>query len=150
MRQPAEHLADDPHGGAGVAGPLFPQPVAQVGAVHQLHRQVQQRLGLADLQEPDDVRVFQFGQDAALAEEPLDLLAGGAAGRGQGLQRHRQPVPLPRRPVHHAHPAAAELALDAVPGTATAWSGWATVASTSTGGTGRSSVASSVGSAATM
>ena len=83
-------------------------------AVDVSHDEVDQPLSLADRVNRDDVRVGQLGGRLGLAGEPLaDVLLEGELG-WKNLDGHAALEPLVAGPVHHTHPAAADLALDGV------------------------------------
>ena len=83
-------------------------------AVHVAHDEVDQPLALADRVDRDDVGMGQPRRRLGLAGEPLaDVLLEGELGR-EDLDRDAALEPLVAGPVHHAHPAAADLALDGV------------------------------------
>ena len=60
--------------------------------------------------------MLQLGEDAALPQEAVDLFPAGPDGGRDGLHGDREAVPFARGAVHHAHSAAAQLALEPVSG----------------------------------
>jgi hypothetical protein len=88
--------------------------LAQVGARHEAHRQVEDALEFPAPVNGDDVRMLQRGRQPGLGLEARDRLRVlGVLGRDD-LQRHG-PIQLRvRRLVDHAHPAPVEHSLDAV------------------------------------
>ena len=89
-----ERLAGLPHelGRAlGLEGPLAPQELAQVDAVHVRHGQVEDAAVVARGDRPHDVRMVERRRELRLAQEALpEPLVVRELGREQ-LQRHRLP-----------------------------------------------------------
>ena len=82
--------------------------LAQVYAVHELHQQVEEPAGLAEVMDGDDVRVVQPRQHAGLAVESLG--EGGVGGQRlrQELERDEAVQLRLARLVHHPHAAVAD------------------------------------------
>ena len=88
--------------------------LAQVGARHEAHGQVEHALELAAAMDRDDVRVLERGRQARLGLEAGDRVRVlGVLGRDD-LQRHGAVQIGVGGLVDDAHPAAIEHALDAV------------------------------------
>ena len=91
-----------------------PDPARQRLAVHVAHDEVHQPLALADGVDRDDVGMGQPGGGLRLAGEALaDVLLEGELGR-QHLDGDPALEPLVAGAVHHAHPAAADLAFERI------------------------------------
>ena len=86
------------------AGP-GPQQLAQGLALHELHRDVGDRSGLADLEHGDDVRVAQRRDDPRLLLESLEPVAVDRELLGQELERDVTVEARVARAVDLAHPA---------------------------------------------
>ena len=107
------HLARDPHRVGHRQLLLAVHPVAHRLALDVRHHIEEEAVGLAAVEERQDVRVLQVGGGLDLAEEPLGADHGGEF-RPQHLDRHLAVVLEVLRQVDRGHAAGAELALDAV------------------------------------
>ena len=93
---------------------VLDEQLLQRAAVEELHRDVVGALGVAAVEDRDDVRVVEAGRVLRLAPESLhELLVGGVA-LVQHLQRHLAAELLVLGEVHVGHPAGAEPAADQV------------------------------------
>ena len=70
-------------------------------------------VGLARVEQRQDVRVLEVGGELDLGEEPLGADDGGEL-RAQNLERDLAVVPEVLGQVHRRHPACADLAFDPV------------------------------------
>ena len=88
--------------------PASLEQLPQAHAVHKLHHQVKQAVGLAEIVDGDNAGMAQLGQRFRFDGETLGEAGVLFALRGEDLDRH-QPVQrfLPRL-IDHAHPAAPE------------------------------------------
>ena len=86
------------------------------GAVHQLHRDERRAAVLVDLVDRDDVRVVEGGGGAGFLDEAAVAIGIGRRFGRQHLDRHRSPEPRVVRGIDDAHPAAADLGVDAIVG----------------------------------
>lgn len=77
----------------------------QVRAVHELHDEVVQPVGLPKIEDGDDVLVAQFGQRAGFAREAFGKRRIGTDLRRQDLYRHQPIQPRLARLVNRTHPA---------------------------------------------
>jgi hypothetical protein len=80
----------------------------QVGPRHELHQEVEQPLGLAEVVDGDDAGVAQPGQGARLAHEALGEVRVGFVARRQELQGDGAVQPHLAGLVHLPHAAAAQ------------------------------------------
>ena len=108
LDQDADRLV---HGELALAG----QAVAQALPLHVGHHVIEEALGLAGVEQRQDVRVLEPGGDADLAGEPLGAQGGGELG-AEHLDRDLAIVLEVISQEHGRHAALAELALDAVGG----------------------------------
>jgi hypothetical protein len=72
--------------------PLALQPVPERFPLDIRHYVVQQTVGLARVEEGQDMRVIEAGRDFDLASEPIAADGIGELGM-EHLERHRTPVP---------------------------------------------------------
>ncbi len=109
-------LADDAEGpGRGQRAGRMQQAV-HVLAGHVAHRDVQHAVGLARIEDRDDVGVFDGRGGPGLPDEPLpERLVLGVV-RGQYLERDPAAKPDVPGPVDHRHAAPADLLLELVAG----------------------------------
>ncbi len=107
------HFPRDPH--RVVHGQLLfaYQPVAQRFALDVRHHVEDEAVGLARIEQRQDVRMLQIGRRLDLGEEPLAAEHGREL-RPQHLERDFAVVAHVVREVHGRHAARAELALDPV------------------------------------
>ena len=89
------------------------QAVAQGLALDVGHHVVEEAVGVAGVEQAQDVGMLQPGGDLDLAGEPLGAERGGQLG-AQDLHRHLAVVLQVLGEVDRGHAALAELALDAV------------------------------------
>ena len=92
------------------------QPRAQVGALHELHRQVDLAVTHVDVVDGDDVGVAELGQRLGLAEQPTAARAPGDVGLGvaQELERDLAVELGVVGGADQAHPASADRVEDEV------------------------------------
>ena len=90
-------------------------PLLQVAAVDQAHRDDQLVVLLARVVDRDDVGVIEAGGEARLAQEPLAEALVAAEVAGDHLQRHLAIEGEMGRPVDDAHPAARDQRVEPVP-----------------------------------
>jgi hypothetical protein len=83
-------------------------------AVHVLHRQVVQAIGVADVVDAADVGMRHAAREPHLAGEPRRRVLAVAGVRGQQLERDRLIEPQVVGAIYLAHRAASEQADDAV------------------------------------
>ena len=107
------HLAGDAHRVLDGQLLLARQPVAQRLALDVGHDVEDQPVGLARVEQREDVRVLEVGGGLDLGQEPLGAEDGGQLG-AQDLERDLAVVPHVVRQVHRGHAAGAQLALDDV------------------------------------
>ncbi|KPK01131.1 MAG: hypothetical protein AMS20_14190, partial [Gemmatimonas sp. SG8_28] len=115
VRQRPRHLLDDPRDLRGGERAVPPHARAERLAVHERHDVEHEVAALLDRVDLHHVRVGEAGRGPRLTEKPLP--DGGVRrqlGREQ-LDRHRPVERHVAREEHHAHPAAAELAVEGVP-----------------------------------
>ena len=93
--------------------PLADQPGAERFAGDERHHVVEQAVGLARVEQSQDVRVLQVGGDLDLGQEPLAADHGGELGV-QHLDGDLAAVPQVLGEVDDGHAALAELPVDAV------------------------------------
>jgi hypothetical protein len=110
----AAHRGQKQRQALGDAGPPAPEQVAQCFTLEQLEDQEHPPVLLFDAVDVDHVRVADARRCLGFADEALRRARLGGQLGAQPLQRDRLPGPYVRRPVHRAHSAAAERALDAV------------------------------------
>ena len=96
--------------------PLGLDQLAQIGAVDQPHRDVEQLAFLPGVVDRDHVGVVDRRRQARFAPKALTEDGVGREARGDHLQRPRGVERYVARPVDDTHPAAAELGLDPVAG----------------------------------
>ena len=89
------------------------EPVAQRLALDERHDVEEEAVGLARVEQREDVRVLEVGGELDLGQEPLGADHGGELGT-QHLERDLAVVPQVLGEVHRRHAAGADLALDAV------------------------------------
>jgi hypothetical protein len=93
---------------------VMPDQLVQGAAIQQLHDDVVDTALFGDVVDHHDVRVTELAGEACLALEALEeRLVVRQHGR-QNLDGAGLPEPLMHGPVHHAHPASAELRLELV------------------------------------
>ncbi len=90
------------------------EQIAERLALHELHRDVGQRIGAADLVDGDDVRMVEGRHRARFFLEASDAIGLGGHLLGQDLERHVAVQPRVARPVDVAHPAGAQPSADRV------------------------------------
>ena len=112
-RQPVGDLRRDREGARQRGRPLL-HDAAQRVAFHQLHREVGPALGLADVEDRDDVGVVEPGDHARLVPEARQAVGVGEQRARQQLQRHLPAEPRIERPVDLPHPSSAEQRADVV------------------------------------
>ena len=116
--QAGRDLGDDVAGAGGRLRPLGVHELLHVRPVHEAHRDEQHPVGLARLEDRDDVGVVHGGRGARFADEPLpERLVPGQLGR-QHLDRDRALEPDVVGAVDHGHAAPADLLVEPVPGQA--------------------------------
>ena len=93
--------------------PLADQPGAERFAGDERHHVVEQAVGLARVDQRQDVRVLQVGGDLDLGQEPLAADHGGELGV-QHLDGDLAAVPQVLGEVDDGHAALADLAVEAV------------------------------------
>jgi hypothetical protein len=109
-------LAEQGDGGLRRQRPAPGDPLPQVPAGDEAHRDVQQPVAFPDVVDGDDVRVVHRGGDARFIEEAgAEDVVGGDLGR-QHLQRDAGAEPRVLRLVHDAHGAAPDDGLQQVAG----------------------------------
>ena len=99
----------------GLESPLSLDQAAQVCAAHVPHRDEQIAVDLAGLVDGHDVRVVEPGRELRLADEPAPERRVGRELRGQHLDRDAACEARVFGQVDDAHPAPAQLGLDAIP-----------------------------------
>ena len=108
------HLRQDRERQARLEGSVALEPLAQVGPVHVAHRDVENAVGLARVEDRDHVRVVELCDDLRFTQEALaEALVLGQLG-GQQLQRRLSMQPLVLGQIHDAHTALADDRLDPV------------------------------------
>ena len=108
------HFPNDAHRFVDRQRALPEQPVPQVLALDERHREPELARGLSGVVDAQDVGMLEPGGDLDFPLEPLVAHGGGELGE-HDLERHR-PVPVDVvREVHRGHPSATQLALDLVP-----------------------------------
>ena len=105
-----ERLADGRHDHQRLLRRQLPrlQQLPQAHAVHKLHQQVIEAVGLAEVIDGDDVGMVEPGQGLRLAREPLGKARVFLLLAGQDLERHKAVEPRLARLIDHAHAAAAQ------------------------------------------
>jgi hypothetical protein len=93
---------------------LASETVTQRLALHVGHRVVEEPVGLARVEDREDVGVGKPGCDLDLAQKALGAQGGGKLGT-EHLEGHRAAELAVVRKIHRGHPAATELVLDRVP-----------------------------------
>ena len=94
---------------------LAGEPVAERLALDEGHDVEQVAVGLARVEQRQDVRVLEVGRESDLGQEALGPDDGGEL-RAQDLERHGAAVAKILRQVHRGHAARADLALETVAG----------------------------------
>jgi hypothetical protein len=89
-------------------------PCVQRFAFHVRHHAERQTVGLARIEDTENVGVLEAGRDADLARETFDADACGEL-RIQHLHRDARVVAQVPRKVDHGHAATADLTFDRVP-----------------------------------
>ncbi|MCO5168447.1 MAG: hypothetical protein M9894_19070 [Planctomycetes bacterium] len=112
--EPVRRLRQHLEGAALVHGPGAPQERVQRLAADQLHGQVADAVGLADVVDRDDVAVREARRGAGLVEEALHVLARGVDAREERLQGHRALQALVHGLVDGPHAALGDQRRDAV------------------------------------
>ena len=111
--QRARHLPGDLHGFLHGEPRVPPQPVAQRLALHVGHDVIEEARRLPGIVQREDVRVREPGGDGDLAQEARRPDAQGQV-RMKNFQGDVTPVLQVSGEQHDGHPAAAQLALDAI------------------------------------
>ena len=88
---------------------------AKIDAVHEPHREIDTAVDVTCVVDRDDVRVLQRHHELRLARESLAEAIVARQGRRDELERDRSLQAQVVRPVHDAHPTAADQLLDPVP-----------------------------------
>jgi hypothetical protein len=109
----ARHLGGQPHRVADGELFLAREPVAERLSVDVRHDVVGRAVGLAGIDEPEDVRVLQGGDGLDLTEEPLGADHGGQLGL-QDLDGDVAVMLEVFGQIDRGHPTLPELPLDAV------------------------------------
>jgi hypothetical protein len=112
-RQSVHHLGENLHGVLDRQPAGFGEPLPERLARHEGHAVVVEPVGLAGIEQRQDVRVLQLRGDFDLAEEPVAAQGGGDF-RTQHLDRHLAAVLHVLGQVDRGHAARADFPLDAV------------------------------------
>ncbi len=108
------HLGDDVAGPGGRQGAAGIEQFAHVAARHVAHRDEQDAVGLARLEDGDDVRVINGRRGPGLTDEALPERAVEREPGCEDLQRDVAVQADVQGTVDDRHPAPADLLLDAV------------------------------------
>src|SRR5271169_896417 len=109
------HLADDARGPPRLDAPLAGNQRMHVGALDKTHRDEQQAVLLARIEDGNDVRVVDRGRDLRLAPKALaEALLAGAL-RADQLEGHRALKRELLGPVDNRHVSMADDLLDTAP-----------------------------------
>src|SRR5581483_9620501 len=95
---------------------LLLEHAAQIGALHEAHRDVQAPLRIARLEHRDHVRMIKTGRKARLPEEAAPEPLVVSEPRTEQLQRYAPPQPEIVRAVDLPHPAATRELRDPIAG----------------------------------
>ena len=114
-RQRLRDLAEQPYGLGHRQLAAAGQAVAEGLALDVGHDVIEEAVGVARVDQAEDMGVLEPGGDLDLAGEPLGAERGGQLG-AQDLHRHLAVVLQVLGEIHGRHAALAELALDAVAG----------------------------------
>ena len=105
----AQHVVDDAHRLVDRQGAAVGDALGERAAIHQLHHEVEEAVGVAGIEDGDGVGVGERGGRTGLADEASPCCV---IGRGPGIEQldgNRAAQAQVAGGAHHRHPAATQL-----------------------------------------